>query len=164
MLGDRHALAGDHALVEVRGAFDDRRVDCHALAGPDDHDITDANRLDRDLGVTVGPPDSGGLRREPDEPADRVGGMAPGSRLEVATQEDQGDDRRGRVEVQRQLAVPADPGITEEPGYDDGRQAVPEGRRGANRDESVHVGGPMTKGIERAAIERSGGVHLDRRR
>src|SRR5207253_10104826 len=76
LLDHRHALPGDHALVDARGALDAGRVARHAFARPDDHDVADANALDGDIDVAASPPDSGCLLREPYDPVVPVGGMA----------------------------------------------------------------------------------------
>ncbi len=40
--GDRPGLAGDHRLVELRGAVDDAAVGGHPGAGAHQHDVADA--------------------------------------------------------------------------------------------------------------------------
>ena len=47
VLGDRLGLAGDHRLVELRRALDDLAVGRHPGAGADQHDVTDAQVVDR---------------------------------------------------------------------------------------------------------------------
>ena len=82
--------------------------------------------------------------REPDQAPDGIRGVAAGARLEEAAEQDQRDDRRGRVEVERQrLAVHAGPAARKNAGNSDRREAVAVGGRGPDDDQRVHVGRPM---------------------
>ena len=108
-LGDREALAGDHRLVDARGALGDHAVDRDRLAGADAHEVADADVADREVELDAITDDARGARREVDEAADRVGGVAARAGLEEAAEQDQRDDRRRGVEVHRQrLAIHAE--------------------------------------------------------
>ena len=48
-LVDRHALAGEHPLVDGGRALDDDAVDGHLLAGPDPDQVADGDLLDGDV-------------------------------------------------------------------------------------------------------------------
>ena len=101
----RHALAGEHALVDRRGAVDDDAIDGDGLARPDPDDVAGPNGGDVDVGIGSAAHDPGGSWCKPQQPADGVGGVAPRPRLQVPTEQDERDDHGGGVEVQRQRAV-----------------------------------------------------------
>ena len=109
--GDRPGLAGDHRLVQLRGAVDDPAVGGHPGAGADQHDVADPQVGDRDrldrrrrvdpLGVV------GQQRRERGQ---RALGLADRLHLlPVAEQHDR--DQRGQlppeVEVEQRRGVVA---------------------------------------------------------
>ena len=115
MLGDRQALAGDHALVDARSAVDDDSIDRDRLAGSHPHVSPTRTSAIGDIDLDAVAEDAGRARSEVDQAADGIGGMGPRPSLEVPAEQDQRDDRRRRVEVERQrLVVHAEAGGAEE--------------------------------------------------
>ncbi len=91
--------------------------------------------------------------------------MAPGARLEEAPQQDQCDDRGGGVEVEREPCVAhPDTGGVEERGKQDGGDRVGVGCRRADRNQGVHVGGPVAECLPGADVERPTSPELHGRR
>ena len=76
-LGDRDRLAGEHRLVDRRGALDDDAVDRHLVAGPHPQQVAghDDRQLDVLLDAVADPP--GRRRLERDEPPDRARSCGP---------------------------------------------------------------------------------------
>ena len=102
----RDGLAGQHALVERRAAFDDEAVDRDLGAGADAQAIAGADLGERHVGLAaVGGDAAGGRGREVEERADRRPGALAGTELEdLAEQHEDDDDGRG-LEIDRQIAV-----------------------------------------------------------
>ena len=96
---DRDGLAGDHRLVDRRSALDDDPVDRHLVAGPDPDQVARIDLGQVDVDFAARPDDAGRLRGQTDQAPDRAGGAALRPALEPATEEDQPDDDRRRVEV-----------------------------------------------------------------
>ncbi len=101
------------------------------------------------------------LRREVQQLADRGGRLAPRARLEVTAEEHQRQDHADRLVVD----VPHPAGA--------GRHRVGKERRGdredegggrSDRDERVHVGGPVRERADRARQKRGAGPEVDRER
>ena len=61
---------------------------------------------DRDVDLGAVAEDARGPRCEVDQPPDGVRGVGPGAGLEEPPEQDQGDDRGGRVEVEREGRSP----------------------------------------------------------
>ena len=72
LLRDGQRLAGDHALVHRRLAFDDHAVHRDLLARPDDHDVADQHFLDRDVHLAPVADDPRGLGLQADQLLDRL--------------------------------------------------------------------------------------------
>jgi hypothetical protein len=98
---DRDRLAGDHRLVDSRGALDDDPVDGDPTARPHDHDISDDDLVDQDLDLHAVPDDAGRLGRQADELLDRLTRPAAGLDLHRHAEDDQGgnDDRDVVVDI-----------------------------------------------------------------
>ena len=72
---DRHALPGQHALVDAGRAVLDDAVDGDLLAGPDPDQVADDDVLDGDVDLGAVAQHPGGLRGEADEGLDGGGGL-----------------------------------------------------------------------------------------
>ena len=77
-LVDRGALAGEHRLVDGRGALDDDAVDGEVLAGADPDEVADGDLVERDVDLGAVAQHAGGLRGEPDQGLDGRGGALLG--------------------------------------------------------------------------------------
>ena len=164
-LRDRHALAGDHALVDRRGSVNDDAVHGDRFARANADEIADDDRLDRHVDLGGAPHDPRGPRRKPDQAADGLRGVGLRSRLEEAPEQDERHDRGGRVEVERQLAaIRADPRRPEEARHDHRRDGVAIRRRRPDRNQRVHVGASPAQPMPGAGQKRPSGPELDRRR
>ena len=160
-LANGDALAGDHALVDRRATVDDDAVDRDLLARPHPDDVADRDGRDRDVELLAVTQDARCSRREADETAHGVRRRGSRPRLEIAPGQDQGDDRRGGVEVERQLlAARAQAGGPEEVREQDRGDRVQVGGGRADHDQRVHVRrrrdeGPATRRRRTAAPAQS---------
>ncbi len=104
---DRKALAGDQRSIDGRAAVDHDAVGRHLLAGADDEAIADSELGDRQATLDPVVADHRHvLGTEVEQRPDRVAGAALGAGLEVATGEDEGDDRRRHLQVDVRRIVP----------------------------------------------------------
>ncbi len=83
-------------------AFDDAAVDGHALAGPDAQAVAGVDVGERDVALAaVGGEAARGRRRQVEQLAERVRGLAAGAELQhLADEHERRDDGRG-LEVER---------------------------------------------------------------
>ena len=135
------ALPGEHGLVNGGQALDDDAIGRDFLAGPDQDQVADDQIVDRhgdDLAVAQ---QVGGLRLQVEQPPDGGMRLALGLFLQIAAQQDETDDARGRVEIEV--------GATEE----QGGGAVDIGRADAEHDQAVHVGRTLPGQLERLCEE-----------
>ena len=97
---DRHALASQERGVDGGRARLDHTVGGDLLAWPDNEEVADLQRLDRDAPLlAVGAEHGDVLRAQLEQRLQRGAGAALRARLEVATHQDQDDDDRGDLEV-----------------------------------------------------------------
>ena len=89
-LVDRHALTGEHGLIDGRPPADHHPVDGDPLAGPDDHAIADGDLLGRDLDLRFVPDHARGPADKIEQLADRALGTLEGERLQALA--DEGDE------------------------------------------------------------------------
>ena len=97
---DRHRLAGEHGLVDRAGAGHHLAVGGDLLARADAEQVAGHHLLDRDHDLLVVPHHPGLLGPQLEQGPDRLAGPALGPGLEVAAEDHEGDDHRGRLEVQ----------------------------------------------------------------
>ncbi len=124
----------------------DAAVDGETLPGADHHQVAHAYFGHRDLDLVATAHQARRSRAQRLQRADCVGGPALGPGLQVLAQQDQGDDRGGRLEVQRRLA----------PARYRPQQVVeaePVGRRRTQRDQQVHVAGARLQRMPARAVE-----------
>ena len=93
----RHALAGDHRLIDQRAAGEDHAVDGNLLAGPHDQIIADTYVLDGQLDLVPIAQCVGGTRLQTAEFLQRFVGLPLRAGLQVLAQENQGDNQRGGI-------------------------------------------------------------------
>ena len=98
-LAHRHALAGQHRLIDAGRSIDHLAIDRHALARPDHEDIAGHQRVDRDLDPLAVAFDARRLRLQADQRFDRLRGARLGACLKQLAKQDQGDDRRPALEI-----------------------------------------------------------------
>src|SRR5690606_38155176 len=96
---DRGRLAGNHRLVDMRGAVDHRAVDRAALARTDYDDIADHDIPGRNIDRAAVTLDAGGPGLQAGELFDRRARPAAGAGLEQPAEEDQRDDDRRRLVI-----------------------------------------------------------------
>ena len=89
-LVDRQRLAGQHRLVDGRGAVDQDSVDRHAVAGPHAHEVAGDDLVDRDLALAALAQHPGGVRPQLQQRLDGAGRLALGTGLEPAAEQDRG--------------------------------------------------------------------------
>ncbi len=82
-LVDRHALAGEHGLVDGRSAANDRPVDADPLSGPDDDEVSDRQLLDRDLDLGLVANHPGGPRIDVQQRPDGAAGAVEAEGFET---------------------------------------------------------------------------------
>ena len=152
-LGDRAALAGQHALVDAGAARDDAAVDRDGGARADQHALAHLDGRGRDLDRLAVAQHDRGRRAQREQGPDRGPGLAAGAGLEQPTEADQRDDRGGGLEVD---VVPE--GVAAEAQGDHRRQAGEERHAGAEHDQHVHVGGPGPQRVHGPAQVRGAGV------
>ena len=151
----RDGFAGQGRFVHSRMAFQYRTVHRDTLAGTNHEHVALLHLGDRDDLFRAVHDDRGRLRRKGHERFDRVSGAAFGAGLQHLAHGDQGKDHRSGLEVElmqimmycfwcMQLCM----GHAEEHG-----QAVPKGRCGSQRHQSVHVGRAFHQGFETADEE-----------
>ncbi|GBD41573.1 hypothetical protein HRbin39_00957 [bacterium HR39] len=150
----RHALAGDQGLVELALAGHDLAVHRHPLAGSDQDDVAHAHLVDRDLDVPPVAAHPGALGTQRHQPADGLGGAAPGPLLEPLADADHGDDDGGAVEVEVARGRIAE---RQHEG-----EAVEVRGGGAERHQHIHAAGARAQRLPRPAVEAPAGDELDR--
>ena len=105
---DRNRLTGHHRLVHRRHAFDDDAVHRDTFARTDAKPIAHVHVLERDIVFgAVGLDSSGRLRRETEQTANRRARAAARAQLQHLPEQHEHDDDRGRLEIDRDLAVDA---------------------------------------------------------
>ena len=92
LLGDRHALPGQHRLVDAGIPGDDHAVRRDLLPGPDNDEIAFDDPFDGNIGLYAFPDDAGRLRLQPDQALDGLGGLPLRPRLQKPAEDDQSDD------------------------------------------------------------------------
>src|SRR5262249_48375627 len=96
---DGHGFAGDHRLVDARAARAYGAVDRDGVARLDPKPVSDPHLGERHLALLAPLEAPRRLRREVEEPAHRGRGAAPRAALEVAAEEDQGENDADRLVV-----------------------------------------------------------------
>ena len=154
MLGDRHALSGEHRLVNARSTFEHLAVNRQTLARAHDEDVTGNQqcsiKLDQ-LAVTF---DTRRFRLQAQQCLDRHRCFRLGARFEQLAEQDQRDDRRRGFKIDMQMRQTGD--------RDDQTENV--GHRGAERDQHVHVRAAATQRLPAAIVKTPTDPELHRRR
>ncbi len=158
MLGHRQAFAGQHRFVGMAVAVDHHAVDRNALARQHDHFVADAYLRQRHRGVDAVAAHARGIRPQRGQRADRVRGLPLGADLEPFAEPDQRDHHRRAFEIQMRVALAMGGGTAPDQPQ---RQAV--GRRGAERDQQIHIAGAGARRLPARAIETPAEHELHRR-
>ncbi|EXI72518.1 MAG: hypothetical protein AW07_03247 [Candidatus Accumulibacter sp. SK-11] len=143
MLGNRHALAGQHCLVDARRAVDDLAIDRNALARADDEDVTRDQQRRVELDQAAVTFDARDSRLQADECLDRLTGLRLGACLEQLAEEDEGDDRRRCLEIDMQVCRTGDRH----------EEAEEVGHRCADGNQHVHVAAAAAQRLPGALVE-----------
>ena len=95
VLRDENGFAGHRSLVDLGLAFDHATVGRHLVARPNDHDVADAQALNRHFADLAGHFNPSGAWYEADQSLDARSGMPRSDRFEkFADREQEYDDRR----------------------------------------------------------------------
>ena len=130
---DGHRFAGDHAFIDVGAPGEHLAIDCDALAGADMQHIAQRHLGNWQLGDLAAALDPRGRGFQPDQPLDRRPGAALRPCLEESTEQDQRDNDRRGLEIDRPRALGQQPGQEERDG------GIEPGRQRAERDQRIHV-------------------------
>ena len=142
------ALPGEHGLVHHRNPVDHLPVHWQFLSWTDSHRVACHHLGYRYLG-SLSVADYPGRRRPvPQQFTDRIRRLPLGASLQKPAQQDQGDDHRRRVEIDRRIVIERGVGVekvrfTEEAAEEGQGRAVHIGNAGADRHQRVHVGRPV---------------------
>ena len=159
-LGHRNCLAGQHRFVDGAGAIHHHAVHRDSLAGPHQHDVAFADLADGHVLLGIAAYDTGRRRLQPRQRAQCAGRAPGGSRLEGAAREHERDDEDHRLVVH----VGRDAARGEDGRRDGGDDRVEKRRASADRNQRVHVGGPVPQTDPGADIELAARpAHRDRR-
>ena len=143
---DRDGLAGDRRLVDRARTLDHGPVDRDPLARPHAQEIAGVDRVEGHVGLAaVGLEPAGRGRGELQQSADGAPGAGAGAQLEHLADEDEGDDHRGRLEVDRDPALVTAGGVGEQARRENGGDAVEPRDTGANPNEREHVESPRAE-------------------
>ncbi len=137
---DRDALPRQHRLVDGAPSLRHAPVHGNLLTGADDHRVTHTDLLGSDLLLDSVADDPGHRRTELHETAKRARRLPPGAGFEGLTQNDQRDHHR------RRLVEGLGRAFRKESGKRDGNGRIRPRGTSTERDERVHVGGPVPEG------------------
>ena len=154
----RHRFAGNHGFVDVARALGDDAVHGQALAGADQDQVPRHHVLDGNFHLLSVPDYVGRLGPQPHQLLDRLGSSSLGDGLEVAAEQDQGDDDAGGLEIGGRRALGKD--IRGQKGG----HRIEIGGTGAEHDEAVHAGVQVPHFGPAVAVENPPGVELHGRR
>ena len=146
-LGDRHRLAREHGFVDVRAAVTHGAVDRHGFARTDAQHVAHPHEVQSRFDEGAVPLDACRPRTQAEKPLDRRAGLALGTRLKGATDQDERDDHRRGFEINLISAARED--VRRE---SRNRREAP-GGGGAEHDERVHVGRAVPERRKTGAIE-----------
>ena len=160
LLDHRHALPGQHRLVDRRMSRNDDAVRGDLLSGTHDDQVAFENALDGNIAFDTLPDDTGGLGFQPHQTLDRLRRPPLGLRLEEAAEDDQGHDK-GRPVI---VDVRHDLRSAEELREESGKRRIEPGGKSPHGDQGVHVGGLLTGRLEGADKKPAPHPEDDRRR
>ena len=153
VLGQRHALAGQHGFIHGRRSIEHLAIDRQAFAGADDEDVAryQQRRVEFDQAAVALDARCSGLQAK--QCLDGLGGSCLGARLEQLAEQNERDDRGRCFEIDVQVCGAGD--------RDDGAEHV--GHGSAERDEHVHVCPASAQGLPGAIVEAPTDPELDGR-
>ena len=143
----RHALSGQHGLVDAGAAGDDHAVRGDLLPGPNDDQIVFHDLIDRNVPLHTLPDDTRGFRLHPHQALDRLGGPSLRPGLQKPAEDNQRHDE-GRPVV---IDVGHDSGFGEETREKGRKRGIEPGRQRPDGHQRVHVRGLLPGRLDRAA-------------
>ena len=149
----RHALAGEHGLVDRALAADDRAVDRHALAGADAHPVVLRDLVDRQLDKRVPALHHGRARLQVHELADGGVGLPGRDLLHILAEEDEREQHPIGRKVELVARARRERHV----------RAVEIDERGRERDEKVHAERAVARSAPCAFVKIPPGAELQRR-
>ena len=149
----RHALAGEHGLVDRALTADDRAVDRYALAGTDAHQVVFRDLVDRQLDKRVPALHHGRARLQVHELADGGVGLPGRDLLHIFAEEDEREQHPVGRKVELVAAARRERHVS----------AVEIDERGRERDEKVHAERAIAQPAPRALVKIPPGAELQRR-
>ena len=149
----RHALAGEHGLVDRAPAADDRPVDRHALAGADAHPVVLRDLVDRQLNKRVPALDHGCARLQVHESADGGVGLPGRDLLHILAEEDEREQHPVGRKVELVARARRERHVS----------AVEIDERGRERDEEIHAERAVARSPPRTLVKIPPGAKLQRR-
>ena len=158
---DGQALAGQHGLIDRALAAPHDPVHRNLLARPNEDEIAGSDLVDRYVLLAAVPDYSRRLRLQAHQAADGVSRARLGSRFQQAAHQEERDDDRGGLEIDRRhRSVRGVRGDQLRRGRGD--RAIEVGGAYTKRDQGVHVGGTMLQAVPRALEERAARIDKDR--
>ena len=150
------ASPGDHGFVDRAGAFSNRPVHRHALAGPNAKPVASLDAVKRNVFARGRPryEQMGLLWREIQQRANGAGGLLTGSQLQHLAEQNECSDHRCGLKINWRAAVHRAEGDWKNLREDCGHDAIEIGGAGAEADQREHV---------RAAVNQRGPEALEER-
>ena len=149
----RDALPGEAGFIHRAGALQNGSVHGDVLAGTHHKHIAFGHLLQRNGHLRAVPQQRGGFGSQLHQPFQRIGGPALGAGLQHFAKGDERQDGGGGLKVKfvhiGHHSVHVAPHLRVRHGKQ-GKGAVPEGRRRAQRDQRVHVGRAVPQAFESA--------------
>ena len=96
---DRQGLAGEHGFVHGGVAVDDLAVHRDTLAGTHAYSIVQTDIGDRQVNLPAVSDHPRGLGLQPDEPLDRLRGLAAAAHLKRGAERNEADEHGGGIEI-----------------------------------------------------------------
>jgi len=112
-----HGFTGNHRLIDGAVPVEHDTIDRHLLAGTDPQLVARHDRFERDVLLGAVVTDKAGVfRREIEQRADGAAGLRSRAQFEDLAEQHQGDDDRGRLEIERDFSFGRAEGSREDPG------------------------------------------------
>ncbi|EAQ04289.1 hypothetical protein OB2597_09104 [Pseudooceanicola batsensis HTCC2597] len=153
---DRDGFAGDHAFIDRGPSLGHHAVHRHALARTHPQDVACPEHVQRDVLLGLAGDAPRGLGGEAHQRADRVAGAFARGQLHHLPQQDEHEDHRRRLEIDRRHphVAPHLRGQQPRRQHRDDRKEI--GRPGAETDQGPHVGTAVPHRRPRAPKEHAG--------
>ena len=136
----RQALPGQHGFIHRRLAFPHPAVHRDLLPRAHAEEVTLPDLLERDIRLLSVADNPGGFGGQTHQFADRFGGLSFGPGLQQTSQQNQGDNHGGAVEIDLGLQSARLKKIREKSGH----RGIEVGRQGTYGDQGIHVGAAVS--------------------